>query len=79
MSMHLSGAAGLVLHLGEDVPHDRPACAVLCHVQQLRPAECVIEVVFQLVVLRQTLQVALLHSQQVLHASSPDVHHSARK
>ena len=53
------------LHLGEDVAHNSSSL-VLSDVRQLWPRERVVEVVFHLVVLWQTQQVAVLHVQQVL-------------
>lgn len=53
------------LHLGEDVAHNSSSL-VLSDVRQLGPREGVVEVVFHLVILRQTQQVAVLHVQQVL-------------
>jgi hypothetical protein len=40
---------------------------VLCHLQQLRPAQYMVEVVLHLVILRQAPQVSVLHLQDVFH------------
>jgi hypothetical protein len=44
---------------------------ILCYLQQLRPAQYVVEVVLHLVILRQAPQVSVLHLQDVLHHCWP--------
>lgn len=55
----------LFLHLAENVSDD-PALFVLGNVGKLRPGQGMVEIVSQCVVLGKVMQVAVLHTQQVI-------------
>ena len=73
----LAGLLRLLLDFGQHLAHDLARGHVLGHVEQLGPAQEVVEVVLGEVVLRQTLQVAVLHHVQILNARAADADHEA--
>jgi hypothetical protein len=70
---HLRLPIGLIVHLGEDVSDD--LSILLGDVEEFGPGEVVVEIVVEVVVLRQAPQVAVLHLVQVADLRATDRWH----
>lgn len=78
LEMLISGLnQGKRVHFGQDVANN--FARIFSHVEEVRPCEVVVEVVFERVVLRETPQVAVLHLDQVLNTGSANWDHFDRR
>ncbi len=66
--------ACVFLHFWENISNDFPP-SILSNIQQLRPRENMVKVIFHLVVFWKTWQIAILHLQKVIYSRSTDVDH----
>ena len=64
----------IFLHLRKNIAHYL-SLVILSHVQELGPADQVIQVVFELVIFRQAPKIAVLHCDEVIRSSLPYTNH----
>ena len=52
------------LHFSKNISHDA-STLILSHIGELGPAQCMVEIVLHLIILRQAEQVTVLHIEQI--------------